>query len=115
MLVVDDEAHILELARLYLTREGYEVEGVVDGSQALTRFGQIKPEFEHEHIHDVHVSEYLAWAPMLVGILVLGLVPNLLFRMTDGPVHTNVIAAFQQTSLPPGTPDTPIQAEPAKP
>ncbi|TMB86788.1 MAG: DNA-binding response regulator, partial [Chloroflexi bacterium] len=25
VLVVDDEAHIIELARLYLTREGYEV------------------------------------------------------------------------------------------
>ena len=44
MLVVDDEDHIIELARIYLTREGYEVEGVGDGSQALARFGQIKPD-----------------------------------------------------------------------
>src|SRR5438034_4365126 len=44
VLVVDDEAHIVELARLYLTREGYEVEGVGDGSQALARFGQLKPD-----------------------------------------------------------------------
>jgi len=44
VLVVDDEAHIVELARLYLTREGYEVEGVGDGSQALARFGQVKPD-----------------------------------------------------------------------
>jgi DNA-binding response OmpR family regulator len=44
VLVVDDEAHILELARLYLTREGYEVEGVGDGTHALTRFGQLKPD-----------------------------------------------------------------------
>src|SRR3989454_3755301 len=44
VLVVDDEAHIVELARLYLTREGYEVEGVGDGSQAMTRFGQLKPD-----------------------------------------------------------------------
>ncbi len=43
-MVVDDEKHILELARLYLTREGYEVEGVGDGTQALTRFGQLKPD-----------------------------------------------------------------------
>jgi len=41
---VDDEEHILELARIYLTREGYEVEGVGDGTQALTRFGQLKPD-----------------------------------------------------------------------
>jgi DNA-binding response OmpR family regulator len=44
VMVVDDEDHIVELARLYLTREGYEVEGVGDGSQALARFSQIKPD-----------------------------------------------------------------------
>ncbi len=44
VLVVDDEDHIVELARIYLTREGYEVEGLGDGSQALARFGQIKPD-----------------------------------------------------------------------
>src|SRR5258708_3929743 len=44
ILVVDDEKHILELARLYLTREGYEVEGLADGAQAVTRFGQLKPD-----------------------------------------------------------------------
>src|ERR1700687_1275882 len=44
ILVVDDEAHIVELARLYLSREGYEVEGVGDGTQALARFAQIKPD-----------------------------------------------------------------------
>src|SRR5450759_2688472 len=44
VLVVDDEDHIIELARIYLTREGYEVEGVGDGSQALARFSQVKPD-----------------------------------------------------------------------
>ena len=44
VLVVDDEAHIVELARIYLTREGYEVEGVGDGAQALARFSQVKPD-----------------------------------------------------------------------
>jgi DNA-binding response OmpR family regulator len=44
ILVVDDEHHIVELARLYLTREGYEVEGVGDGAQAVARFGQVKPD-----------------------------------------------------------------------
>ena len=44
ILIVDDEAHIVELARLYFTREGYEVEGVGDGAQALARFGQLKPD-----------------------------------------------------------------------
>ena len=44
ILVVDDEKHIVELARLYLTREGYEVEGVGDGAQAVSKFGQVKPD-----------------------------------------------------------------------
>ena len=33
VLVVDDEAHIVELARLDLSREGYEVEGIGDGTR----------------------------------------------------------------------------------
>src|SRR5438105_8815374 len=44
VLVVDDEEHILELARLYLSREGYQVDSVADGAQALARFNQGKPD-----------------------------------------------------------------------
>ncbi len=44
VLVVDDEDHIVELARLYLSREGYQVESVADGAQALNRFTQVKPD-----------------------------------------------------------------------
>jgi DNA-binding response OmpR family regulator len=44
ILVVDDERNIVELARLYLTREGFEVEGVGDGGQAVAKFGQLKPD-----------------------------------------------------------------------
>src|SRR5438067_9428984 len=44
VLVVDDEEHIIELARLYLSREGYQIETVSDGAQALARFGQTKPD-----------------------------------------------------------------------
>jgi two-component system OmpR family response regulator len=44
VLVVDDERHIVELAQLYLSREGYQVDSVGDGAQALMRFGQLKPD-----------------------------------------------------------------------
>ncbi len=50
-------------------------------------FGVVKPEFEESHIHDVHAPEYLAWAPMLILIVVLGIFPSLLFDMTDGAVE----------------------------
>ena len=44
VLVVDDEDHILELARLYLSREGYQIETITDGAEVLARFGQLKPD-----------------------------------------------------------------------
>jgi DNA-binding response OmpR family regulator len=44
VLVVDDEDHILELARLYLSREGYLVETVSDGADALGRIAQSRPD-----------------------------------------------------------------------
>src|SRR5437660_6373348 len=44
IMVVDDEKHSGERARLYLTREGYELEGVGDGSQAVPRLGQVRPD-----------------------------------------------------------------------
>jgi DNA-binding response OmpR family regulator len=37
ILVVDDESSIIELARLYLEREGYHVEGVFNGREALEK------------------------------------------------------------------------------
>jgi DNA-binding response OmpR family regulator len=35
ILVVDDEANIVDLVRMYLEREGYRVESAADGGQAL--------------------------------------------------------------------------------
>jgi NADH-quinone oxidoreductase subunit M len=63
-----------------------------------TAFGEPKSEFEHQHIHDVHIPEYIAWVPMLALILGLGIVPNLIFRETNGPVTNNVTAAFAPSS-----------------
>ena len=50
-------------------------------------FGVVKSEFEHAHIHDLHVPEYLAWAPLLILIVALGVYPHLLFHITDGAVQ----------------------------
>jgi NADH-quinone oxidoreductase subunit M len=52
-----------------------------------TAFGVPKEEFaEDPHIHDVHTSEWIAWTPLLVLILVLGVYPNLIFEITDGTI-----------------------------
>ena len=34
----------------------------------------------------MHVPEYLAWVPMLLLIVALGVYPHLLFRVTDDAV-----------------------------
>ena len=43
ILVVDDETNIVELARLYLTQEGYRVESAGDGRTALDKVASLKP------------------------------------------------------------------------
>ncbi len=44
ILLVDDEPNIIELARMYLEKEGYEIVTATDGEQALTRIEQDKPD-----------------------------------------------------------------------
>lgn len=43
ILVVDDEPNILELAKLYIEQEGYRVEGVGNGNDALSKLDTAKP------------------------------------------------------------------------
>jgi two-component system alkaline phosphatase synthesis response regulator PhoP len=43
ILIVDDEANIVDLTRLYLEREGYRVEAARDGASALERIRALQP------------------------------------------------------------------------
>jgi len=43
ILLVDDEPSICELLRMYLEREGYQVESVSDGEAALEAFERLQP------------------------------------------------------------------------
>jgi NADH-quinone oxidoreductase subunit M len=57
-------------------------------------FGTPKEEFAHDpHVHDVSFTEYVAWVPMLVLIVVLGFFPNILFHVTN-PAVTNMVSAM---------------------
>ena len=60
-------------------------------------FGEPKPEFaghgHDDHFHDVNKYEITAWAPLLIAIVVLGLVPNLLFKVVD-PAVQGALSAF---------------------
>ena len=49
-------------------------------------FGEVKEEFADAHIHDVHVTEWLAWTPILALIVVFGVYPDLLFRYFNAPI-----------------------------
>jgi DNA-binding response OmpR family regulator len=43
VLVVDDEKHIVDLARMYLEREGFTVEEALDGAEALRKIRSLNP------------------------------------------------------------------------
>jgi NADH-quinone oxidoreductase subunit M len=49
-------------------------------------FGTPSEEFEGEHIHDMHLTDYIAWTPMIVLIAVLGIFPGLIFKVTNQAV-----------------------------
>jgi NADH-quinone oxidoreductase subunit M len=49
-----------------------------------TTFGTPATEFADEAIPDVQLPEWIAWVPMLVLILAIGIFPNLVFHVTDG-------------------------------
>ncbi len=56
-----------------------------------TAFGTPSEEFADDpHIVDTNREEWIAWAPMLVLILVLGIYPNLLFGVTDPAVEEGI-------------------------
>jgi NADH-quinone oxidoreductase subunit M len=51
-------------------------------------FGEPKPEFADAHIHDVSPIEWIAWTPLLLLIVVLGVYPDVIFSLTDpGATH----------------------------
>ncbi|MDP2729649.1 MAG: response regulator transcription factor [Dehalococcoidales bacterium] len=44
ILVVDDESNIIELARLYLERDGYKVESAANGREAISKQKSVNPD-----------------------------------------------------------------------
>jgi two-component system alkaline phosphatase synthesis response regulator PhoP len=44
ILVVDDEANIIDLARLYLERDGFQVEAAGDGAEAIDKIDSLNPD-----------------------------------------------------------------------
>jgi NADH-quinone oxidoreductase subunit M len=63
-----------------------------------TAFGTPKEEWEGHHFHDVETPEWIAWVPLLVLIVALGLYPNFVFDMTDGGVQQALEGVTQLAS-----------------
>jgi NADH-quinone oxidoreductase subunit M len=61
-------------------------------------FGVPKDEWEGHHFHDVERPEWLAWTPLLILIVVLGFLPNLVFKISDGAVQQALQGVTQLTS-----------------
>ena len=53
-----------------------------------TAFGTPKEEWEGHEFHDVETTEWIAWAPLLVLIVAIGVYPNIVFEVSDGAVQT---------------------------
>ena len=61
-----------------------------------TAFGTPSEEFANDPaIVDLNKNEILAWSPMLFLILLFGLVPGLIFNVTDPAVDVNLSECFQ--------------------
>ena len=51
-----------------------------------TAFGEPPEEFASQEIKDVNRDEWIAWLPFLIGIVLFGVWPNLIFNVTDDVV-----------------------------
>jgi NADH-quinone oxidoreductase subunit M len=57
-----------------------------------TAFGTVKEEWVGHDIHDAHGLELASWIPLLAGIVLFGVVPGLIFDITDPSVQATVQA-----------------------
>jgi NADH-quinone oxidoreductase subunit M len=59
-------------------------------------FGTPKEEFANDpHIHDTTPTEWMAWVPILILIVVFGLAPGIMFHVTNPAVTQSVQDMYQ--------------------
>jgi NADH-quinone oxidoreductase subunit M len=68
-----------------------------------TAFGNPSEEFADDpNIVDAHKEEWIAWAPLVVLIVALGVYPQIMFRVTDDPVQASIHECLSVDSDDPG-------------
>jgi NADH-quinone oxidoreductase subunit M len=74
---------------------GHGSSGAHGGHGVVTSVGAAANDIQdgHSDIHDVKITEWIAWTPFLIGIVVFGVYPNLLFKIID-PASQVVLKAF---------------------
>jgi len=74
---------------------GHGASGAHGGHGVVTSVGAAANDIQdgHSDIHDVKITEWIAWTPFLIGIVVFGVYPNLLFKIID-PASQVVLKAF---------------------
>jgi NADH-quinone oxidoreductase subunit M len=61
-----------------------------------TAMGEPSAEFADDpDIHDVNTTEWLAWTPLLIGIVLFGVLPGLIFDVTDPAVVDSLEGCLQ--------------------
>jgi NADH-quinone oxidoreductase subunit M len=53
-------------------------------------FGTPQEEWEDHHFHDVELPEWIAWVPLLILIVAVGVFPALVFNVTDESVQVGL-------------------------
>jgi NADH-quinone oxidoreductase subunit M len=64
------------------------------GSHAHAAGAAASPE-HHDDIEDVKIFEWIAWTPLLIAIVVLGVYPQLMFKILD-PAVDQLTAVFRK-------------------
>jgi len=57
-------------------------------------FGDPTPRWVNADLEDVGTVEWLAWTPLLVGIIAIGIYPKIVFGATDDAVINLITTAF---------------------
>ena len=57
-------------------------------------FGEPSKEFADKTLEDVDTYEWLAWAPLIVGIIAIGIYPKIVFDSTNEAVINLLAKAF---------------------